>query len=468
MREIDIRSKCRVNSNREMDTFVGLRCDDGDISINFPMGYHISEDNKELRKDIILLFTTLTANTERRESELLAEGSSFDEVEFPLQSYIYLIKDFFARGYYREQAVSYKIAKTGKVNWNRTIKTQRPYVQDTDVFYLDFVTKKNSIKENELITLIHEYCVYESFERIGWLFTKMMPKKPRIAKRERVFRSVLKEKIANTFNDSLDGSVKLNGQFLFISNFRKNEEDTVKTLKVRYSSREFIENQILQLCQFNDEGKCILDVNKKQYNTSGVEPEYYETLYEELVSYYEALLTLNKKENVALERILNNSQSSRVLRLNDYVHNQEQNGVVEYKIRRICRLRHPYMLYLYKMYLEHQGRHPFDCMNMSRVQEMQVKLKQNDSTFVSVDMVLTPDRDMNRSHIENMDWYIDISNLENAVSNLLGLSVKIQENTQYIEIKEEGTKFECMLDSGEKKKMCVLKIGDMVSIEQCE
>ena len=184
-----------------MDTFVGLRCDDGDISINFPMCYHISEDNKGLRKDIILLFTTLAANTERKESELLAQGSSFDEVEFPLQSYIYLIKDFFARGYCREQEISYKVEKTGKVNWNRTIKTQRPYVQDMDVFYLDFVIKKNSIKENELITLIHEYCVYESFGRIGWLFTKMMPKKPRIAKRERVFRSVLKEKIANTFND---------------------------------------------------------------------------------------------------------------------------------------------------------------------------------------------------------------------------------------------------------------------------
>jgi len=201
LREIDIRSKCRMNSNREMDTFVGLRCDDGDISINFPMGYHISENNKELRKDIILLFATLAANTERRDSELLDQASNFDEVDFPLQSYMYLIKDFFARGYYKEQEISYKVAKTGKINWNRTIKTQRPYVQDTDVFYLDFVTKKNSIKENELITLIHEYCVYESFERIGWLFTEMMPKKPRIAKRERVFRSVLKDKIANTFND---------------------------------------------------------------------------------------------------------------------------------------------------------------------------------------------------------------------------------------------------------------------------
>lgn len=201
MREINIRSKCRVNSNREMDTFVGLRCTDGDISINFPMGFHISEDNKELRKDIMLLFTTLTANTEKRESELLGQGGNFDEVEFPLQSYMYLIKDYFVRGYYREQEVSYKVSKTGKINWSRTIKTQRPYAQDTDVFYLDFVTKKNSIKENELITLIHEYCVYESFERIGWLFTQMMPKRPRIAKREKVFRAVLREKISNTFND---------------------------------------------------------------------------------------------------------------------------------------------------------------------------------------------------------------------------------------------------------------------------
>ena len=51
MRKVDIRSKCRVNSNREMDTFVGLRCNDGDISINFPLGYHISEDDFQLTQN---------------------------------------------------------------------------------------------------------------------------------------------------------------------------------------------------------------------------------------------------------------------------------------------------------------------------------------------------------------------------------------------------------------------------------
>ena len=62
-----------MNSNREMDTFVGLRCNDGDISINFPLGYHISEDDNELRKDIILLLTTLSANTNEKSQKFLSE-----------------------------------------------------------------------------------------------------------------------------------------------------------------------------------------------------------------------------------------------------------------------------------------------------------------------------------------------------------------------------------------------------------
>lgn len=273
---------------------------------------------------------------------------------------------------------------------------------------------------------------------------------------------------ATAVNQSgIDSAVKLNSQYLFISNFRKNKDDMVKTLKVRYSSREFMENQILQLCQFNDEGKCILDTNVEQYRGSGVEPEYYDSLYTELASYYKALLQIKRKENTALDIILKNSQSSRLVSLTDYSCDQEEKGIVEYKIRRICRLKHPYMLYLYKMYLEHQGRHPFDCMNMSRVQEIQVKLMQNPSTFVTIDMVLTPDREMNRKHIENMDWYIDAGILENTVSNIFGITVEIQENAQCIEIKEEGTNFECTLDSGEKKKMCVMKVADMVSIEEC-
>lgn len=93
------------------------------------------------------------------------------------------------------------MSKSGKINRNRTIKTQKPYVEDNEIFYLDFVTKKNTVKENELITLIHEYCVSESFNKIGWLFTKAMPKKPRIKRKSRLFKMVIMDKLSTTFND---------------------------------------------------------------------------------------------------------------------------------------------------------------------------------------------------------------------------------------------------------------------------
>ncbi len=266
--------------------------------------------------------------------------------------------------------------------------------------------------------------------------------------------------------DSVDNAVKLNSQYMFVSNFRKNENDDIKILKIRYSSRELIENQILQLCQFNDDGKCMLDINEENYNASGVESEYYYSLHEQLVEFFRALVKIRKSEKESLDILVNNNQSGRLLLLTDYQCDQEGKGIIEYNARRICRLKHPYMLYLYKMYLEHQGRHPFDCMNMSRVQELQVPLKQNDSVYVTIDMVLTPDREMNRQHIEGMDWYIDISLLESTVSDLLGTPYKVMENMQNVEIKKEGTKFECISDSGERKNMCIKKIKDMLSIEE--
>ncbi|MCM1121349.1 MAG: LlaJI family restriction endonuclease [Eubacterium sp.] len=201
MQETEIRSRCKINSNTERDTFVGLRCDDGDLGIHFPLGFHISEQNKDLRKDILLLFATLAANTERKDSEVIRSGSRFDDVEFPMQAYLYIVQDFLARGYYEEREFFYRTDRKGKINWNRTIKTQRPYIQGQDVFYLEFAAKNSVVKDSGLITLIHEYCVYESFDRIGWLFTGLMPRKPRIEKNAKLFRTVLREKLAHTFND---------------------------------------------------------------------------------------------------------------------------------------------------------------------------------------------------------------------------------------------------------------------------
>lgn len=199
--ELSIRDKCSVNTNWSTDTFVGLKCEEGRFSVHFPLGYTIPTDDKELRKDIMVLLSVIGKTTSRKDSETLKETKVYNCTAFPFQAYLSIIRNFYERGYYKEREIQFTVAKRGKIDWNRTIKNLKPYVQDNDCFYLDFVTRKNQINENEIISLIHEYCVYESFCRIGWLFTASLPKKPRIRRNNRLFKSVLLTKISQTFND---------------------------------------------------------------------------------------------------------------------------------------------------------------------------------------------------------------------------------------------------------------------------
>ena len=62
--------RCRTNTNIESDVFVGIRRKDEYYEVNFPLGYHLSEDENGLRKDILSLINVLAKNTEKKESEL--------------------------------------------------------------------------------------------------------------------------------------------------------------------------------------------------------------------------------------------------------------------------------------------------------------------------------------------------------------------------------------------------------------
>lgn len=201
MGQFSIRDKCRVNTNWDADVFVGIKCENNDISVNFPLGYSVSQDDKELRKDILLLLNTIRTTTAKKDSEVTEGHKVYNDTAFPIQAYMAVIYDFYSRGYYKEREVIYNIAKRGKIDWNRTIKTQKAYIQNDNAYYLDFVTKKNTVNNDEIITLVHEFCVYESFSKIGWLFTSSIPERPKLKYNKKLFRTVLREKIANTFND---------------------------------------------------------------------------------------------------------------------------------------------------------------------------------------------------------------------------------------------------------------------------
>lgn len=198
----DLRQCCQINTNKDSDTFVGVECNSGDIKIHFPLGFNLSKDDKEIRYDIFLLLRTIARTVRRKDSRFQANGAMFDKIEFPLQAYLEIIYDYFRRGIYREKEAIYLNIKRGKIDWNRTIKHIKPVLHNNNAVYLEFIGRKSQVKENELITQIHKYCIYESFLKIGWLFVSNMPPNPNIQYNYRLFDSVVKSKMLQTNNDS--------------------------------------------------------------------------------------------------------------------------------------------------------------------------------------------------------------------------------------------------------------------------
>lgn len=194
--------RCKISSNTEMDSFVGLRIEQDSICITFPIGYSLNEsDDTIIRNNILSLINVLKKFSKRK---ILEENFSIidkSSIDFPIISYQYLILDYFNNGYYTEKKSEWISGKNGKINWKRTIQNKKPLLLNHNLIYLDFIVNKNFNAIN-VITKIHEYCVYESFLKIGWLYTDMLPIKPNIKFNRTMFLSVLNDAILQTFNDS--------------------------------------------------------------------------------------------------------------------------------------------------------------------------------------------------------------------------------------------------------------------------
>lgn len=187
---------------------------------------------------------------------------------------MYLIRDYAERGYYTERENEYSISKQGKINWNRTIKTIKPVICNRQPFYLDFVTKKIVISKNELITLIHKYCVWESFKKIGWLFTSFVPDKPQIVFNKTQFLTVLVEKMERTFND------KNRELFRHMIAVVTEEMDPDALSNYQYGTNRFEyvwENLIDQVYGIVDKDrffpKTYWKINGRTYNNASLEPD---------------------------------------------------------------------------------------------------------------------------------------------------------------------------------------------------
>ncbi len=210
--------KFSVSVAKDGKDFVGLNISSTECKVVFPLGFSFNYEiidipessiNKDVldsfHKDTRLMLKTLIDYHKEKEGIVFTTlNGKKTSNSFPIDSVIYLIKRYLVeRNYFKENEIQYEKSFSGKINWYRTIKQIKPMVNHNRIVYLDFIVRKNKIDENEIITLIHKYCVSKAFELLGFLFSSIRPQANDIPfyfieKNRKYFSSILIKKIEAT------------------------------------------------------------------------------------------------------------------------------------------------------------------------------------------------------------------------------------------------------------------------------
>lgn len=204
----DIKDHCHINSNEDGDRFVGIKADSKQAMAYFPIGYNLPETDAEIRMDIQNLIQVLSELT-AKEERLLAGNPPvpLQSADFPINAFRTVIEYYLNHGckYYVETERAYRTSVSGKQDWARTVRTQTPLVQSQDgissFIFTKFQVRANAPNDAKRITQINRFCVYEAFERLGWLYVPHKPEEPGPHPDIKTSIAIVKSKLGITNDD---------------------------------------------------------------------------------------------------------------------------------------------------------------------------------------------------------------------------------------------------------------------------
>ena len=218
MQKLNEICSCESKANSETE-FVGIRCEKSkeggvlETSIIFPLGYFKDDSalrelpEEELRECVVNLFTVLSDPSLQeqihQDSSISTFAEEHGESEFPMVSYLNVIRNFLDFGYLDEKEILYKKGANGKIHWGRTIKAVQPVITEDaqNLVYLDFIARKVSYNEDTLITQVHKFCVHDALVKLGFLFGIDPSEEPLLDFDYDLFCNAIHSKLAKTFND---------------------------------------------------------------------------------------------------------------------------------------------------------------------------------------------------------------------------------------------------------------------------
>lgn len=153
-----------IISVNKSNNFVGIKTGEGSVQLYVPSVFRQDEN---IKKDILIFIKSISI-AKKLHQDKIQNGKNVNDKIWPIDSYLWIIRDYLDNGYYYNREKRYSNSNSGKIDWKRTLRNM-PIYSNGNIIYDKFVTSKMSAT-NDIIAQTYRLCLKQALQRIGWLF----------------------------------------------------------------------------------------------------------------------------------------------------------------------------------------------------------------------------------------------------------------------------------------------------------
>lgn len=244
-----------------------------------------------------------------------------------------------------------------------------------------------------------------------------------------------------------------------IESFRATLDDSPKSIIISYDGRKYIANEIINLCMFNKSGVCEISLEEEIVD-KGLVANYQIEYHAKMQEFYSDIKSLIEVNADSFNNFVSQGQQHALMAVHDY--SEDDDNRLIFPLRRVCRLKHKYVFYLYKLFLEHRGRQPFNLMNLSRQNHIMVNFTFEGycaSAMVVVVQALSQGKEK-----RDVPWVIEQNDFFGVLSKC-GLEILIaEEEFRQGKLYFPGRTKELSLEDGRKLQIRKTKKGAIIEL----
>ena len=153
-----------IISVNKSNNFVGIKTGEGSVQLYVPSVFRQDEN---MKKDILIFIKSISI-AKKLHQDKIQNGKNVNDKIWPIDSYLWIIRDYLDNGYYYNREKRYSNSNSGKIDWKRTLRNM-PIYSNGNIIYDKYVTSKMSAT-NDIIAQTYRLCLKQALQRIGWLF----------------------------------------------------------------------------------------------------------------------------------------------------------------------------------------------------------------------------------------------------------------------------------------------------------